>query len=97
MSRSTKVKFETTTVHFVRPLLGFNDDTFELAQHDADYPWFTLSVANAEFPSFITVDLAAAFTDLASTFQTTSQQTSMHKTSTICSSSASSTSPTDSP
>ena len=34
MSRSTKVKFETTTVHFVRPLLGFNDDTFELAQHD---------------------------------------------------------------
>ena len=65
MSRSTKVKFETTTVHFVRPLLGFNDDTFELAQHDADYPWFTLSVADAEFPSFITVDLAAAFTDLS--------------------------------
>lgn len=65
MSRSTKVKVETTTVHFVRPLLGFNDNTFELAQHDADYPWFTLSVADADFPSFIVVDLAAAFTGLS--------------------------------
>ena len=65
MSRSTKVKVETTTVQFVRPLLGFNDDTFELAQHDADYPWFTLSVADADFPSFIVVDLAAAFTGLS--------------------------------
>ena len=27
MSRLAKVKVETTTVHFVRPLLGFNDDT----------------------------------------------------------------------
>ena len=50
-------------VQFVRPLLGFNELKFEVSAHPGGYPWFLLHSLDADFPSFLTVDLAAVFSD----------------------------------
>lgn len=51
-------------VRFVRPLLGFDDLEFEMSVHPGGYPWFSLHSRDADFPSFLTVDLGAVFDNL---------------------------------
>ena len=51
-------------VRFVRPLLGFDDLEFEMSAHPGGYPWFSLHSRDADFPSFLTVDLGAVFDNL---------------------------------